>query len=397
MVANRNTNRYQQRSKLITTKNEEEEKTMLKRLLSFVLATVMLMSTGITAFATEVTGQHSDGFYVTSEDVPQKAIEHVQNSIGGMINDLADLNSVKVGVPFKLSGAYYDLYYFVIYSNDRIIGTYRVYEADAGYTGIFSENSEIIEGLQKIAGLTSPDKPAKIIAGEHDDIYAIIDSNVYTVLEDAAGNSTSEKNLLLQPQTYDVESLVDISKGISINLPQASVMTSPSYKFLQIGWDETQGNLPWCMAYVTASIMRYKTGKSLSTISARKVMEWAYPNLSKAELEATALSTSKADEYANTYDIDPTYTASRRTYAQVASDIIADSPLAFICDNVNTGAKKSHAFVCRGYNDNSGNSFYSIWNPWYSEFERIYTSDNTYVNSAGTAKYLWSATMYGWN
>ena len=151
------------------------------------------------------------------------------------------------------------------------------------------------------------------------------------------------------------------------------------------------------MAYVTASIMRYKTGKSLSTISARKVMEWAYPNLTKAELEATALSTSKADEYANIYNIDPTYTASRRTYAQVASDIKADSPLAFICDNVNTGAKKSHAFVCRGYNDNSGNPFYSIWNPWYSEFERIFTSDNTYVNSAGTAKYLWSATMYGWN
>lgn len=49
-------------------------------------------------------------------------------------------------------------------------------------------------------------------------------------------------------------------------------------------------------------------------------MEWAYPNLSTTELESTALSTSKADEYANTYGIDPTYTTSRRTYSQIVSE-----------------------------------------------------------------------------
>lgn len=375
-------------------------KMISKKMIAMLLVGIMMMGVLYTpAFATTINSDEQvlDGFYVVSGGVPQEAIEHVQCSIGSMIKDLFDLNTVTVGTPFKLSGAYYDLYYFIIFSNAEIVGTYRVYETDDGYTGIFSENTEIIKGLQELKELTSHDNPARIIAGSYDDIYAVIDSDVHTILEDPTGKTTDKQSLLAQQQTFTAESVVNVSKGIRFTNPKVSVNTTPSYKFLQIGWAETQGSLPWCMAYVTASIMRYKIGKDLSTISARKVMEWAYPNLSKDELEDTALSTSKADDYANTYKIDPTYTASRRTYAQVARDIKSDSPLAFICDNLNTGAKKSHAFVCRGYNDNDGKSFYSIWNPWYTEFERIYTSDNTYVNSAGTAKYLWSATMYGWN
>ena len=37
---------------------------------------------------------------------------------GGMISNLADLDNVTVGTPFKLANTYYDLYYFVIYANN---------------------------------------------------------------------------------------------------------------------------------------------------------------------------------------------------------------------------------------------------------------------------------------
>jgi hypothetical protein len=371
-----------------------------KKMITMLLVAAMMVGalyTPALANTANSAEQPLDGFYVISGEVPQEAIAHVQGSIGGIIKDLFHLDTVTVGTPFKLSGTYYDLYNFIIFSNDEIVGVYRVYKTDDGYTGIFSENTEIIRGLQELKGLTSPDNPARITAGSYDDIYAVIGSDVHTILGDPAGNVTDEQSFLIQQRTFNTESVVNVSKGIGFTNSNVSISTTPTYKFLQIGWAETQSSLPWCMAYVTASIMRYKTGESLSTMSARTVMEWAYPDLSTTELEAASLSTSKADGYANTYDVDPTYTAYRRTYAQVASEIIADNPVAFICDNVNTGTKQSHAFVCRGYNDNAGSSFYSIWNPWYTEFERIYTSDNTYVNSAGTAKYLWSATMYGWN
>ena len=369
---------------------------MWKKLLALVMSLCMVVGMGTTALASETDQQSEGGFYVMTEEVPQQATEYVRNNVGGMISDLADLDNVTVGTLFKIANAYYDLYYSIIYANDEIIGTYRVFEDENGYTGIFSENTEMINGLKDIAYLTSSSKPAKIVAGDHNDIYAIIDSVSYPVLTDAEGNSTDEQNLL-SAQNNAMESVVNVCDGIDFIHSNDFGRSTPSYKYLQIGWAETQGSLPWCMAYVTASIMRYKTGNDLSTISARTVMKWAYPNLSTTELESTALSTSKADEFANTYGIDPTYIRSRRTYSQIVSEIKGGSPVAFICDNVKTGTKRSHAFVCRGYNDNNGNSFYSVWNPWYSQFERVYSSDNTYVNSAGTAKYLWSATMYGWN
>ncbi len=95
--------------------------------------------------------------------------------------------------------------------------------------------------------------------------------------------------------------------------------------------------------------------------------------------------------------MNPIHVSSRRTYAQVANEIQADNPLLFICDNLDTGKKKAHAFVCRGYADNSGNPYYSIWNPWYSKYERMYSDTNTYVNETGSARYKWSETMYNWD
>ena len=366
----------------------------MKKIFSVLFAFIMLMATSVPAFASSVYPS-SNSFYVSSEDVPTKVTTHLQNSIAGITNDLYDANAIKAGTPFKVYNSTYDLYYSIIYCGGEIVGTYRMFESDDHYTGIFSQNQEIINNLEEISSLTSENSPATIMAGEYDDLYALIDSNPYTIQSDPAGNVTSEQRQFVNGLN-NTSKTIDASTEIPLN-KSLSTRSSPSYKFLQIGWDETQGSEPWCMAYVTASIMRYKTNSSVDTISARSVMEWAYPDLSYSELCETALSTSKADDFANTYNIDPVYTASTRSYSQIVSEIKADNPVAFICDNLNTGAKKSHAFVCRGYNDNNGNSFYSIWNPWYDEFERIYTSDNTYVNAAGTAKYKWSATMYSWD
>lgn len=367
----------------------------MKKIIAILLSFALLMGISITAFASDNSIQ-SSGFYISSEDVPSAVVSHLEDSIIGITNDLYDPNTISASSPFKVANAAYDLYYSIIYSDGEIAGTYRIFRSGDSYTGIFSQNPEIIKGFQQISSATSYNSPATIIAGEHDDLYAIIGSTVYTILSDPSGDETSAQ-MLFQSNINNPLITIDTTTSIPLNRTVAISKSSPTYKFLQIGWDETQGSEPWCMAYVTASIMRYKTGKGIDTISARSVMEWAYPDLSYTDLKEKALSTSKADDFANTYNIDPVYTASTRSYSQIVNEIKAGNPVAFICDNLKTGAKKSHAFVCRGYNDNNGNSFYSIWNPWYDEFERIYTSDNTYVNASGTAKYKWSATMYSWD
>lgn len=368
----------------------------MKKIMSLFLTFILLLSMNTIAFASSESQMPNNGFYVISEHIPDGVYTHIQQSIADMISDLYDTNHISVSAPFKLSHSTNDLYYSLVYNNGEIVGTYRCFETDGYYTGIFSENPKIIDGFEKISLLTSPNRPAEIIAGEYDDIYAIIGSDVYTIFSDPSGNTTSSTALQSFPLERASKHTINLIEGIPLKQASVSTQSTPSYKFLQIGWAETQGSKPWCMAYVTASIMRFKTGNDLSKISAQSVMKWAYPNLSQTELNSTALSTSKADEFANTYNIDPVYTASKRSYSQIVSEIKSDNPVAFICDNLNTGTKKSHAFVCRGYNDNNGNPFYSVWNPWYEEFERIYTSDNTYVNASGSAKYLWSATMYSW-
>ena len=129
---------------------------------------------------------------------------------------------------------------------------------------------------------------AIIMAGEYDDLYALIGSNLYTIQSDPAGNVTSEQRQFVNGLN-NTSITIDASTEIPLN-KSLSTRSSPSYKFLQIGWDETQGSEPWCMAYVTASIMRYKTNSSVDTISARSVMEWAYPDLSYRYRSAGSLS-----------------------------------------------------------------------------------------------------------
>ena len=373
-----------------------KEVNTMKKTLSLLLVLTLLMSTSTVALAiTSQAPPSVDGLYIASEEVPKEVYIHIQESIAGIICDLYDTNNISVSEPFKLFNTTFDLYYSLIYSDGKIVATYRSYEIEGRYTGILSENTEIIEGFEKISFLTSIETPAKIISGEYDDLYALIGADIYPIFSDPSGKETESKTILDNLTTRTLTHVIDLTNGIMIEQPY--YRSNPTSRFLQIGWDETQGSQPWCMAYVTASIMRYKTGNNINTISAQSVMQWAYPNYSQSQLNEESLSTTQADAFANTYNIDPRYTSSRRTYSQIVNEILAYNPVAFICDNLNTGTKKSHALVCRGYNDNNGNSFYSVWNPWYKKFERIYTSDNTYVNASGTARYLWSATMYDWD
>lgn len=369
----------------------------MKKFISLILAVMLLASVSIPAFAREA-GSSPD-FYVSTASVPQEAIDHVQSCIGSMIDDLYDLNSVTIGTPFKIHNSNSELYYFVIYDNHEIVGTYRVYEINGRYTGIFNESASAIAGFETVAALTSHDSPAKIIAGNSNNLYALIGSDIYPIFQyptDCGADASSINTLSSHITSDELESVVNVSDGISFDIP--ITRSSPPYKFLQIGWAETQASgESWCMAYTTASILRFKTGNGVDTINARSIMEWAYPDLSLSDLKKEALSTSEADKFANTFGINPSHTSSRRSYSQVVSDIKADNPLVFICDNLTTGKKAAHAFVCRGYDDNNGNSFYSVWNPWYDEFERIYTSDNIYTNFDASAKYQWSSTMYSWD
>lgn len=352
-----------------------------------ILLVTMLLNC-IPAFA--IQKEPYGNFYVYSETVPDSVSEYISQSIGEMIAEYSSKGCLKVSVPFKLNNAKNDLYYSVVYCNNSIIGTYRVFEIDGELNGIFSENEDLINGLNSISGVSTEKNPAYLFAGDYDDILAIVGAEGYVVLSDPLGRETCIE--AFPGIDYD-EMVVNLANTISYR----SARSTPSSKFLSTGWSEIQGSLPWCNAYATANIIRFKAGVGVAFCNAQMIMEWAYPELNDNELINTPLSTTKARQYANTWDIYPSYVSYRITYSQVVNEIQSDNPMIFLVDNLTTGETKAHALVCRGYSDNGGDSYYSIWNPWYSRYEKIYTSNNLYVPYSGSTNYRWSATMYQWD
>ncbi len=369
---------------------------MFKRIIALILSVIMTINFGIIAFA-EDTDDVSKGIYLLSEEVPTAAINHVQSSLKKLLGDYLAVSEVTVSEPFKLFRAQNNLYYFVVYADGKMVGTYRVFETEDGYSGVFSEDTQILNGLMQLSNFTTANNPAKIVSGDHHDMYAVVNNDVYTIVEDPFGNSTDAQTLLTQPASYAANYIVDISNTIDVDFSNQSVRTTPAQAYIQLDLLETQTNLPWCLAYCTASILRYKTGHALAAINVNILMRFAYPGKSDSELATLDFPIDSAIAYANRYGIYPKYVTHRRAYSAVASDIFAGDPVMFIFNNFDPEKPSRHAMVCRGYYDNNGDSYYSVWNPWYPCYERIYTSDNIYyASSNGKKLFKWSATIYGW-
>lgn len=372
-------------------------KRIIIRLLALLISLTFIMNMCVVVSADNV-NEETNGIYLLSEVIPQGAIEHVQSSLKSLISDLISNGVVvSVGQPFKLSGSQNNLYYFVVYANNEMVGIYRVFETDDGYSGIFSEDTTIISRLMNLSDLTTAANPARIVVGAYNDLYAVVNNQVLTLIEDPFGNVTSPESLLSQPVLCDTDTIVNILDTIDVSFTPPISRTTPTWKYLQLDCLEIQTSLPWCAAYAAASILRFKTGRSLSEINASAILQYSYPDKTIEELEQLGISINHAMQYANQYGIYPSYVLHRRAYSAITDDIIADNPVMFVFDNLSSGNVRAHAMVCRGYYDNSGDSYYSIWNPWYTYYERIYTSDNIYyISATGEARYKWSATSYGW-
>lgn len=357
-----------------------------KKLLTFVLFYLMVLGFAITVNAEEEV-LNEDSMYIYSKEVPNEVITYTQSNIGEVLQATYSTNTYTVGTPFTLEGHSGDLYYFMVYDDDKIIGFYRVYEDETGkYAGIYSENELFINNIADL--YTTSDAPARIVVGDYEDIYAVVNNKVNTLLPDYEGRSTE---IIIGSQVYSISneySIIDINRRIEIESP--IIPRATTSKYLSISRSETQGSEPWCAAYVTAGICRYVTGRS--NIYARTVMEWAYPNLSNSELEDQSLSRTKAIAYANTLGLSPTQSSSRLSWSRIVSEINADRPLYFGCDNLSGGS--AHAVLCRGYYK-ATNSYYSIWNPHGTSYETLNASTYIYQTTSGT-QYKYARTIYSW-
>ena len=365
----------------------------MKKGIDTILIAILIIACPLTVFGADLdTGdKNSEGIYISSETVPDEVYTYAEENIGWILRDLYPLNTLSVGQPFAIDSHTDELYYFLVYSDGDLVGFYRVFtDEDGKYSGIFSEEIEIVEGFKELENTTNTDNPAKIMVGKYEDIYAVTQNKVSTILSDYQGRSTSDvgQNYIVS-MSKGMTTIVNAKEPINFSMPLAA-RTAYS-KYLNVKIVETQGSEPWCAAYVTATICRHI--KNDSTIKAQKVMEHAYPGTSLTSLKKKSLSRDQVVAYGKYKGLSPSRTGILSGLT-VKLEMNNNSPIYFGCKNT-ANSDDRHAILCRGYDTTGSKSYYSIWNPWYTSFEKMDALNNLYTTPSGT-KYKQECTIYGW-
>lgn len=363
---------------------------MFKKLISIILIMIMIGSLFTFTSAQEIIQNNEENYYVETGYIPNDAIEYAENSIGNMLMDQYDSNYIKLLYPFKIFNCEIDLYYFMVYFKDELIGSYRVFNLNGKYNGIFSEVDEFEKNIITAFSKSNIEQPAIVLCGQYKDVYSVVNDRVFKIIDDIEGNFTNT-SYIKQKSTEIIET--DQKKSINLlykmNVKSYEMQRYMESNYLQLDLKEIQGDNNWCAAYCTASIIRFMKGLSLSQCNVISLIEWAYPGFPAIDLKDAAFTPDNVIDYSMLKGLLPTYDGSRVSYTYVQWQINKGTPLYFGLSS----KSGNHAVVCRGYNDNSANFYFSIWNPWYSVYEKIYESNFQYITKNGTV-YTWVRTIH---
>lgn len=353
----------------------------MKKLFATVIALslVISLSTSTTTYASTV-----NHLFVYSQDCPTAAVEFAKNnflpfltaSIEGGAIQVGDI--IQLGSPFTIQAQYLDtiVYYFPIISDGAIVATFRVYEdaSAKSYVGIMSKF--LADELSSLN--TNSSVPALLFIDEGN-IMVNIGGMVDVLIDDPNGTIPSE-------QKISPIGLCTVNPLTPLDTISSSELSSPFAisKYLNLDLIEQQGNEEWCAAYASSAIIRYVNGTT--TPKALDVMKMFYLNPKPENM----LSVYEVLNAGRLNGLNPLYTSSR---VSAIPEIDYYRPVFIRCQRTtNTGNKKYHALVIRGYNISS--NVYSIWNPWNDYYETMSMSTNQYIT--GDRTYTWIETVYNW-
>ncbi len=367
-------------------------KRTVKKIISAILAMILSFSLlTISASADNSFSSNSaTGIFLTSATVPQEAIDYAINNIARFLdsNELTqsiDLSGATMGSPFtiqKESVSNPDIYYFPVFQNNKIIYTFRVYQEEGGYSGILSPY--LADQLNTCLSSTSETSPLRLyldmgnVMGEINGESSIWDP-VHGVYSPSVNTYSVDQNEL---------HVTDISQNIDFVATPAesrATLSDPAWCRLYLDTKETQGSTPWCAAYVTAAILRFKTGDN--SITARSIMEYYHPT----NPEGYSLSNDEAVQYSRNKGLSKTtYVNYALTHSVVVSEILAACPIFANCKGSGAIYGTRHALAVLGYDDN--NDVYYVRNPWYTYDETIAQNTRGYWTENGY--YYWDLTIY---
>lgn len=316
---------------------------MEQKILSLLLAMVMIVSVGFQVHADEIEipkaddsiqeidGNRENGLYLASEQISDDVIKYAESQKPIVFNSLKDILSsetgeisVAYGSPFKLN----TVDYIPIIADNKVISLLAIIKMNGEYG--WSLSKDFSQGLNKISNITSIENPANLYT-DRGNVYAVIAGDTH--------------QLTFNPEIPTVELG---STRISTNAEIVNLLNFES---------ETQH----------INIVNLD-----STLKDKSILN------------------KQLIKYAKKKNSNPTKKSSAISFSSVKKQIDAGKPIYLGCEGKDTYKKARHALVLRGYDSDT----YSVWNPWDAEY--VSMSQSTKSIAVSGDSFVWDSTIYGW-
>ena len=379
----------------------------LRRIIKIWILAIMIVaafSCMITAFADD--SESVNGFWVLSDECPEEYYEYIIEHFDGFIyaiepGDYTCRDNYSLGSPFNI-GADKSTFYFPVLNNGEIKYLIWVYPDVYNNSLAGAISKEMVKGLKEIQYRTSITEPLYITSSGNK-LLGFLGRSEPIELLDLYGATEKQESFTNTTNDYCGEKLtVNILSDI---LPVPSHITGemidayyveqdiinstrelPTYYYLDTEITEHQTSLPWCAAYATAMIVRYRLNDSTTALN---VMQHFYSNPGPGN----TIGEYAVCQYGAYRGLNPVYTAFTMLKPVLQHQIALLQPV-YLRMSVASGGY--HAIVLRGYSQSG--SYLSVWNPWDASSYTGFYYGLTYQPIGHTSAYAMTyvETVYNW-
>lgn len=368
-------------------------KKMVVCALGALVAAFALNLGGLVAFAEE-----NSGCYVVTEQTPDEIVDYAKGEFSEFLYAHLSSNGISaegkqftLGSPINLqeTGSINRIYDFPVMCDGEIFAILTIYDDGGEYYTQFEQNL-MADKLDELQSQSSKSNPI-VLASDGDGLFAVLNGNAVSLVPDVDDNSLDET--LVLSTLADDGIVVDVKDVLAV-ADEMGIMTMDTSNPIPLGVksvpqtdDGTFSGTEkkWCGAAVTAAIINYKKGTSLT---AKDVTIEALGS-DKDE----GITNDQVVEVAKKHDLSPK-TGDPLSYSSVQTQINAYRPIFMQMQRSTDEGKKYHALALIGYSSTK----YTIINPWYSNSLTIDKKDSgsNVIYVTGTRTYKWYKSVYNW-
>lgn len=387
----------------------------MKKCMCILLAVAMLLCMSVNAFAISNNSDEKDkpivldgdGCFVFTLETPRNIKEYAARVFPDFFNDYMIANDkdftgevISLGSPINVKEADSEnrIYHFPVMQGGTFVMMLSVYSVpfdDGTYPTQLMPN-RILKSLSKLKGQSSIERPIEFISDEnglHGEINTSMVGTENNEIKMRGSQQNSEEQMKIVDVTAPVTEIVmrsadnvaETRSGYGNPLTGIySVAQTVDGTFNYTGTNTRN----WCGAAMTASIINYKCGKSLTA-----------KDITKAALGSAidaGISNKQIIDIAGKYDLSPT-SGNPLSYTSVKTEINAGRPIYMQMQRPEGTEKKYHALTLIGYDSTT----YTVLNPWFEDAYTIAKNNDgskvTYFDEDGERTYTWYTSIYNWS